>query len=287
MSRVGDLASKFAGDADLLVEEFQTLMTRLSELYRSREMPNAAEGGVNFSTWLELHFGVTDAMRTAFTVDLERFARAANQSRFKTTANMPEIDVDLFRRMAACIRGPWYPDIGHELLELRDQLWMHFHAMESAIDSMPRTPIANADSGQGTSHMTGDGSVGPESTDPFESLFAATQADSTRPKVGTSDVLPDGTSGSVSPSLQAAKISVNVMMVDIMQSVGNEECVGWSIDEWRKKIWGKFKIKPAKSTIHKQPAWGLIRKLRAQAQGEAVEHQTIQDQSGKRRSRVD
>jgi hypothetical protein len=81
-------------------------------------------------------------------------------------------------------------------------------------------------------------------------------------------------------------VSVNAQMLDIMQSVGNEVCLGWSVEDWREKLGERFGRKPAKSTIHKQPTWDLIRTLRVQAGTEAHEHQTAKDETGRRRSRA-
>ncbi len=81
-------------------------------------------------------------------------------------------------------------------------------------------------------------------------------------------------------------VSVNALMLDIMQSVGNEECLGWSVEDWREKMFERFGRKPAKSTIHKQPTWDLIRTLRIQAGDTAHEHQTAKDETGRRRSRI-
>jgi hypothetical protein len=81
-------------------------------------------------------------------------------------------------------------------------------------------------------------------------------------------------------------VSVNAQMLDIMQSVGNEVCLGWSVEDWREKLDERFGRKPSKSTIHKQPTWDLIRTLRAQAGAEAHEHQTAKDETGRRRSRI-
>jgi hypothetical protein len=174
MSRVRDLASKFAADPDLLLEEFQALMVRLSELYFLREIGEDDFGDFNFPRWLEPHFEVTDAMRTAFTVDLDTFARAANQSRANTGGNLPEIDVELFRSMSACIRGPWQEDIGHDLLELRDRLWKQLHEIEFAVDFMPRTPAAATDDSGGRSASVSKDERGEsEFTDPIELALAS------------------------------------------------------------------------------------------------------------------
>ena len=86
---------------------------------------------------------------------------------------------------------------------------------------------------------------------------------------------------------QTPAVSVNAQMLDIMQSVGNEVCLEWSVEDWRDKLFERFRRKPSKSTIHKQPTWDLIRTLRVQTGAETLEHQTTRDQTGKRRSRVD
>jgi hypothetical protein len=105
----------------------------------------------------------------------------------------------------------------------------------------------------------------------------------------TSFLNPPSPSGKspLSTGSSASVVSVNAQMLDVMQSVGNEVCLGWSVEDWREKLGERFGRKPAKSTIHKQPTWDLIRTLRVQSGVEAREHQTTRDQTGKRRSRMD
>lgn len=104
----------------------------------------------------------------------------------------------------------------------------------------------------------------------------------------TSFLNPPAPSGisPLSTGSSASVVSVNAQMLDVMQSVGNEVCLGWSVEDWREKLGERFGRKPAKSTIHKQPTWDLIRTLRVQAGTEAHEHQTAKDETGRRRSRA-
>ena len=97
---------------------------------------------------------------------------------------------------------------------------------------------------------------------------------------------PTAASGSESLLSKAPSVSVNALMLDVMQSVGNEVCLEWSVEDWRDKLFERFRRKPSKSTIHKQPTWDLIRTLRVQAGTEAHEHQTAKDETGRRRSRA-
>jgi hypothetical protein len=84
----------------------------------------------------------------------------------------------------------------------------------------------------------------------------------------------------------APKATVNMIMLELMQSAGCESSIRWSVDEWRNQVETIRKSRPAKSTIHKQPTWKRLMKLRKENGVEMQEHQTVADQTGKRRSRT-
>jgi hypothetical protein len=166
-----------------------------------------------------------------------------------------------------------------------ERLWGFLHKYSCTIDTPGIPPRSEIDLKRVVWHAGKNSDYTPVMTDylvqAYRESLKATENDANNVEslaiVGRG---PDNVADTQTPT-----VSVNAQMLDIMQSVGNEVCLGWSVEDWREKLGERFGRKPAKSTIHKQKTWDLIRKLRIQTGAETLEHQTTRDQTGKRRSR--
>jgi hypothetical protein len=82
----------------------------------------------------------------------------------------------------------------------------------------------------------------------------------------------------------ATKPRLNALMVDLLQKHSEEQCVGWSAEEWAVRLISIWGSKPSKSSIAETRTWKWLMKLRADTGASLRAHQTVKDTHGKRRS---